>query len=48
MRTFYKFLGDVFRAGPSDPLDRITSWIIGLLGAGMLALVAYAWLAARW
>jgi hypothetical protein len=48
MRTFYKFLGDVLHAGPSEPLDRFTSWIIGLLGAGMLALAAYAWLAARW
>jgi hypothetical protein len=48
MRTFYDLLGDVLHAGPSDPLERLTSWIIGLLGAGMLSLVAYGWVAARW
>jgi hypothetical protein len=48
MRTFYNIMGDVLHGGPSDSLERLNSWIIGLLGAGMLALVAYAWVAARW
>jgi hypothetical protein len=46
MRTFYDLLGDVFHQGPSDFLERGTTWIITLLGAGMLALMVYAWLAA--
>jgi hypothetical protein len=48
MRTFYNILGDVLHAGPADPFERFSSWIIGFLGAGMLALVAYGWIAARW
>ena len=48
MRTFYNFLGEVMHQGPSDFLERSTPWIIGLLGAGMLGLMAYAWAAAWW
>ena len=46
MRTFHSFCEDVFRRGPSDTLDRATPWIIGILGAGMLAIMFYAWLSA--
>ncbi len=48
MRTFYNLLGDVLHAGPSDPFERLGSWIVWGLGMGMLGLVAYAWMAARW
>ena len=46
MRTFYIFLGDVLRRGPSDTFERATPWIIGILGAGMLGIMFYSWLAA--
>ncbi len=48
MRTLYEFFGEVIHQGPSDLLERGTTWIITLLGVGMLALMAYAWLAAWW
>jgi hypothetical protein len=48
MRTLYNFLGDALHQGPSDLVERLTPWIITLLGAAMLALMAYAWLAAWW
>jgi hypothetical protein len=48
MRTFYEFLGEVLHAGPCEAIERLTSWIIGLMGAGILALMAYGWVAARW
>jgi hypothetical protein len=46
MMTLYNFLGDVLRRGPSDLLDRCSSIIIALLGAGILALMTYAVIAA--
>jgi len=48
MRTLYNFFGDVLHQGPNDFLESITPWIITFLGAGMLALMAYAWLTAWW
>ena len=48
MRTLYHFLGDVLHRGPSDALDRLTPWIITLLGTAILALMAYCWLTAWW
>lgn len=46
MRTFYNLLGDVMHQGPSDLMERSTPWIITILGAGMLALMTYAWASA--
>lgn len=46
MKTFSTLLSDVMLRGPSDLVDRSTPWIIALLGAGMLALMAYAWASA--
>jgi len=43
MRTFYNFLGDVLHQGPSDTLERLTPYIIAILGAGMLSLMWYCW-----
>jgi hypothetical protein len=43
MRTFCQFLGEVLRAGPPEMVERLTSWIIALLGALILGIMAYAW-----
>jgi hypothetical protein len=48
MRTFYHVVGDALRQGPPPVLERLTPWIIGALGTGMLALMLYALLAAWW
>jgi hypothetical protein len=47
MRTFYGFLGDFLRQ-PPDWVDRSSPWIIGVLGTGILALLAYAVVSAWW
>jgi hypothetical protein len=43
MRTFYNVLGEILHEGPTEQMERLTPWIIGVLGAGMLLLMAYAW-----
>jgi hypothetical protein len=43
MRTIYSFFGDVMHDGPSDVVERLSPWIIALLGSGMLAVMTYAW-----
>ena len=47
MRTVYEFLGDILRRQPSDLVDRLTPWLITILGSALLALVGYGWLTAR-
>ncbi len=46
MRTSFGFLGDVLHRGPSELLDRGSGLIIAILGTAILALMAYAVLAA--
>jgi hypothetical protein len=48
MRTSFGFLGDVLHRGPSELLDRSSGLIIAILGTGILALMAYAIVAAWW
>jgi len=43
MKTLCHLVGDILHHGPSDTVDRLTPWIISVLGIGMLALMAYAW-----
>lgn len=43
MQTFYHLLGDVLHQGPSPFLERLSSWIIALLGGLMLALLVYGY-----
>ena len=43
MRTFYQVLGELLHEGPPEGIERLTPWIIGVLGVGMLLLMGYAW-----
>lgn len=42
MLSFYHFLGQVLEH-PSDRLERLTPWIVTVIGGSMLALMLYAW-----
>ncbi len=46
MRTSFGFFGDALHRGPSELLDRSSGIIIAILGTGILALMAYAVIAA--
>jgi hypothetical protein len=43
MRTFFHLLGDVLHQGPPASLERLSPWIIAVLGSLMLGLMAYCW-----
>ncbi len=42
MMTFYNLVGELLRR-PPEVIERLTPWIIGILGAGILGIMLYAW-----
>ena len=44
MKTFFQAVGEVMGQGPGDRLDRLTPWILGVLGGGIIFLLLYTWL----
>jgi hypothetical protein len=46
MRTFFQLLGDVLHQGPPAFVERLSPWIIAVLGGMILALMLYCWLTA--
>jgi len=42
MKTFCHVLGDVLHRGPSNLIERLSPWIIGVLGIGILGIMTYA------
>jgi hypothetical protein len=43
MRTVFHLLGDVLHQGPPQFVERLSPWIIAILGGLMLALLAYCY-----
>lgn len=43
MRTLCHLVGDMLRRGPPELIERLSPWIIGILGAAMLGIMMYAW-----
>ncbi len=48
MRTFYDAVGELLRRRPSEWGERMTPWIIVILGTVMLGIMAYAWWTGEW
>jgi hypothetical protein len=43
MRTFYDLVGEAMHQPPGEWMERLTPWIITVLGGGMVGLVVYSW-----
>ena len=43
MRTFCNLVGEALRQGPPEFVERLSPWIIAVLGAAMLGIMTYAW-----
>ena len=42
MWSFYQFLGELLKR-PSPRMEKLTPWIVTILGGLIFALMAYAW-----
>jgi hypothetical protein len=42
MLTFYHFLGELLRR-PSERMERLTPWVLGVIGGIILLIMLYAW-----
>ena len=47
MRTPHNIIQDM-RERPSELVEKATPWVMAILGAGMVGIMAYSWLAAWW
>jgi hypothetical protein len=42
MWSFYHFLGEIL-GQPSDRMQRLTPWILTIIGGAIVLVMAYAW-----
>jgi hypothetical protein len=46
MRAFVRLFGDWLAHPPGDAVDRLTSWVLALLGGLVVGLMLYAYVSA--